>query len=190
MDGAARRIRVSWGGAKKVTKTIPMKRTKDRWCSGTGAPGEHELINTCTYNENQNGQQRKIGWSIADSALCNLSELRLVYHESGGRKLPTERQRNGRFEEKPRRQMVSWRCVWNQQRDSTTKSEVQIHDSRKRITGTTYEFENWKPLIIQAKHIRHNNRKSIRYARYYRHPTPSLPTVFIQSPNLIGTEEI
>ena len=92
-------------------QTIPKKRTKDCWCSETGSPGKHELISICTYNESQDVLQRKIGCSTADGALRNFSELRLVYHESGGRKLPTERQRNGHFEEKPRRQIVSWRRV-------------------------------------------------------------------------------
>ena len=108
--------------------------------SKTGSPEEHELISIRTYNESQDALQRKIGCSTPDGALRNFSELRLVYHESGRRKLPTERQRNGQFEERLRRQMVPGRRVCKQQRDSAAKSEVQIHDSRKRITGSTYEF--------------------------------------------------
>ena len=69
-------------------------------CSEPGSPEEREWISNCTHNESQEVLQRKIGCSTADGALCNCSELGLVYHESGGRKLSIEHQKEGHFRRK------------------------------------------------------------------------------------------
>ena len=70
-------------------------REKDCWCSETGSSEEHEWISNCTHNESQEVLQMKMGCSTADGALRNFSELGLVYHESGRRKLLAEYQKDG-----------------------------------------------------------------------------------------------